>query len=79
MAHAYKSPLSLKRHLRQWPTHKKTALVIGSEGGFSSAEIEKLKNLGAKIISLGKNILRGETACLALVSAIMMHLDYWRK
>lgn len=58
---------------------EKTALVIGSEGGFSSAEIEKLKNLGAKIISLGKNILRGETACLALVSAIMMHFDYWRK
>ena len=30
MAHAYKSPLSLKRHLRQWPTHKKPALVIDS-------------------------------------------------
>ena len=74
-----KENLSAKEVIEKLDKNQQTALVIGSEGGFSGAEIEKLKNLGAKTISLGKNILRGETACLALVSAVMMHFDYWRK
>ena len=58
---------------------KSIALVIGSEGGFSEAEIEKLKALGAKVVSLGQTILRAETACVALVSAVNYQLDFWEK
>lgn len=43
---------------------KKIALVIGPEGGFEDSEIEKLKSYGAHIISLGKRILRAETAAI---------------
>ncbi len=37
-------------------------VLIGSEGGFEESEIELAKQNGAKIISLGKRILRTETA-----------------
>ena len=37
-------------------------LIIGPEGGFELYEIEKLKEIGAKIVSLGPRILRTETA-----------------
>ena len=38
------------------------SLVIGSEGGFSLAEVEKAKNAGLIPVGLGKRILRTETA-----------------
>ncbi|EGY79527.1 RsmE family RNA methyltransferase [Peptoniphilus indolicus] len=43
---------------------KNIALVIGPEGGFEESEIDKLKSYGAHIISLGKRILRAETAAI---------------
>lgn len=49
-------------------------IVIGPEGGFDSNEIEKLKNAGAQIITLGKRILRTETVALAMVSIIMYEI-----
>lgn len=53
---------------------KKVAIMIGAEGGFSEDEISLLKNSGADIVSLGKRILRTETAtisCTALISQIL--------
>ena len=50
------------------------AIMIGAEGGFSNKEIELLKNNGAIIVSLGKRILRTETAaivCAGLASQIL--------
>lgn len=52
-------------------TSKKIAIIIGSEGGFSEDEINKIKNKGAKVATLGKRILRAETAPLVSLSAIM--------
>ena len=48
------------------------ALFIGPEGGFSENEIHKLKNTGAKVISLGTRILRMETAAI-IFPAIVLH------
>ena len=59
--------------------NKKTAVVVGSEGGFSPKEIEMLKQIGAKDISLGKTILRGETACIALASVLKYSFNEWRR
>ena len=42
-------------------------LIIGPEGGFEPNEIQKLKEIGAKIVTLGPRILRTETA--GIVSA----------
>lgn len=57
---------------------KKIALVVGSEGGFSDAEVYALQQIGAKTISLGKTILRAETACIALASATLCLLGEWQ-
>ena len=56
----------------------KVAIIIGSEGGFSDKEISRLHELGANSISLGKRILRAETASIALASVIMFLLGEWK-
>lgn len=40
--------------------------IIGSEGGISLEEIEYLKKQGAEVVSLGKRILRAETAAIVV-------------
>ncbi len=47
-----------------------TAIVVGSEGGFSKEEFELSKELGYKTVYLGKRILRAETACIALTAIV---------
>ena len=49
----------------------KIAVLIGPEGGIEEDEIELLKKNGAKVVSLGKRILRTETVALAVSSIIM--------
>lgn len=46
------------------------AVVVGSEGGFEEYEIEELKKKGAKIVTLGRRILRTETCALTVVSIL---------
>lgn len=48
------------------------AVIIGPEGGFSQEEAQSAANAGAKIVTLGKRILRTETAPLAAVSSLML-------
>ena len=45
-------------------------LFVGSEGGFSTEEVKLFAARGLSTVSLGEQILRVETACLALVSII---------
>ena len=54
--------------------HIKIAVIIGPEGGIEKEEIDKLKNCGAEIVSLGKRILRTETVSIAVASVIMYEL-----
>ncbi len=49
-----------------------TAIVVGSEGGFSTKESELALEKGFTTVYLGKRILRAETACISL-TAIVMH------
>ena len=49
-------------------------IVIGPEGGFEPSEIVQLREAGAKIVTLGKRILRTETVALAMSSVIMYEL-----
>lgn len=53
----------------------KIGVVIGPEGGFEEKEIEELCINGAKVVTLGKRILRTETASLAVLSNIMYEYD----
>lgn len=51
-----------------------TAIVIGSEGGFSKQEEQLASSLGFASVTLGKRILRAETAAVALTSVVMFSL-----
>jgi 16S rRNA (uracil1498-N3)-methyltransferase len=49
------------------------SVFIGPEGGFAPEEIEKSQD--AEIISLGKRILRTETAAITTVAMLMLHSE----
>lgn len=62
IAHCYptpKAPLS-----KTYREGENALILIGPEGDFSEEEVKKAVNLGFEPISLGKNRLRTETACL---------------
>lgn len=48
-----------------------TAIVVGSEGGFTNKEFALARERGFYGITLGKRILRAETAAVALLSIVM--------
>lgn len=52
----------------------KIGIIIGPEGGIDIDEVEVLKDEGAKVITLGKRILRTETVAFVLTSIIMYEL-----
>lgn len=52
----------------------KVALIVGSEGGFSTNEVSEFMAKGALSVSLGKRILRAETASIAAMSIVMYKL-----
>ena len=53
----------------------KIGIVIGPEGGLEKQDVENLERSGAKIITLGKRILRTETVALNVLSIIMYELE----
>ena len=55
-----------------------TAIVVGSEGGFSRTEETLANDLGFSSVTLGKRILRAETAGIALTSVVMFVLGELR-
>lgn len=59
-----------KELLENIPKGSDVAVFIGPEGGFEPAEVEEAVAKGAEVISLGKRILRTETAGMMLLSVI---------
>ena len=53
----------------------KIAIIIGPEGGLEENDVKYLKQNGAKVVTLGKRILRTETVALNLLSIIMYELE----
>lgn len=49
---------------------KRIAVVIGPEGGFAQEEVSKAVGMGFISVSLGRNILKVETASLTILSII---------
>lgn len=56
---------------------KNTLIVIGPEGGLASEEIDLLVEKGAKVVKLGKPILRSAHAGIAAVSAVSVLIGNW--
>lgn len=50
-------------------------IIVGSEGGFSKDEVDLLQKKGLDSVTMGDQVLRVETACLALVSVIKYEFD----
>lgn len=61
------------RNLEEKPTS--VAIIIGPEGGFSDKEAEALDGAGAARVTLGKTILRTETAGMAALAMTMYELE----
>ena len=54
------------------PSSGSIALVVGPEGGIEQSELDALQAAGAKLVSLGANVLRTSTAGPALIAALML-------
>lgn len=69
----------LKAELKKLESQNKQeyniAIVIGPEGGISEKEIELLNEKNVKFVSLGKRILRTETAGLVMAGNILYELE----
>jgi len=63
---AYLDPNSLK---------SKILILIGPEGDFTPAEVQAAIAAGAVPISLGKTVLRVETAAISVLSAIQFSIN----
>lgn len=50
-------------------------MFVGSEGGFSDREVQLFQSFGLPPVTLGSQVLRVETACVALLSVIKYGLD----
>lgn len=56
-------------------TGQKIAVFIGPEGGFEEAEIEEAEKAGVVPVTLGRRILRTETAAITVLSWLMYELE----
>ena len=61
--------------LKKLQSCKSVGILIGAEGGFEENEIELAKEYGAQIISLGKRILRTETAAITSIAMCMLNAE----
>ncbi|MBQ7278931.1 MAG: 16S rRNA (uracil(1498)-N(3))-methyltransferase [Clostridia bacterium] len=54
---------------------KRIAILIGPEGGFEGEEVALLQSRGARSVTLGRRILRTETAGMAMAAQILFALE----
>ena len=67
--------LSLRDALKAVPkASKKLSLFVGAEGGYSAKEVELFRTVEMLPVSLGAQVLRVETACVAMISIIKYEL-----
>ena len=75
LAYENEDVTTLKAALNRSKDARPIAVFIGPEGGFESSEAEELIKKGAVSVSLGKRILRTETAGIAALAQIMYEFD----
>lgn len=76
IAYENENKTNLKEILQKNKNINNIAIIIGPEGGLSQDEVEQLIENGAKSASIGKRILRTETASLAMLSMIMYEFEF---
>ncbi len=66
---------STKRVLAKIKDGSTIGIIIGPEGGFEESEVEKAMDIGGESISLGRRILRTETAAITAVGMTMLYSE----
>jgi len=74
VAYEEEQAFSLKTALQSFDSYE-ISIWIGPEGGFTPEEILSLQKQGAAPVSLGKRILRTETAAIAAIAQILCFLE----
>lgn len=64
-----------KSALSEIKKDKSIGIMIGPEGGFEESEIDAAISVGGKPVSLGKRILRTETAAITSVAMCMLYIE----
>lgn len=59
-----------------WPRQAPHALALGCEGGFSPEEIELLEKKGFQAASLGRSILKTETAAVTALALLQNQMEF---
>lgn len=54
---------------------KNIIILIGPEGGFSDREVREIKNCGGVSVSLGKTILKTDTAAISALAIVQYELN----
>ncbi|MEA4915477.1 MAG: 16S rRNA (uracil(1498)-N(3))-methyltransferase [Christensenella sp.] len=75
IAYEDETTVSLKQALRAAKSAQTIALLIGPEGGLEEGEVALLTKAGAVSVSLGKRILRTETAGLAMLAQTLYEVE----
>ncbi len=77
--------LSAREALRDWEASAARGelqdvwIFVGGEGGYSFEEVEQFRELGWVPTTLGEQVLRVETACVALVAVLRFELGLMRE
>ncbi|MEA2020867.1 MAG: RsmE family RNA methyltransferase [Candidatus Caldatribacteriota bacterium] len=64
---------TIKRVIKENPKSLKIIYLIGPEGGFSIEEVEVAKKANITSASLGKHVVRSETADIFAISIFNYH------
>ena len=77
IAYENEESITLKNELIKLDKNKELniGIVIGPEGGLSDKEVAELTQNGAKCVTLGKRILRTETAAIVILSNIIYEFE----
>jgi 16S rRNA (uracil1498-N3)-methyltransferase len=75
IAYENEDEISFLNRISQIKENESVCVLIGSEGGFSLEEVEYANKVGYTSISLGKRILRSETAVFYALSSLALVLE----
>ena len=77
LAYENEESITIKQELQKINKNKELniGVIVGPEGGFTEKEVSILINAGAKCVTLGKRILRTETAPLVILSDIVYEFE----
>ena len=75
VAYEDENTVSLKQALRAAASPQTIALLIGPEGGLEEGEVRQLVQAGAVSVSLGRRILRTETAGMAMLAQTLYEVE----